>query len=436
MSGRRAPRDFLPGDLELEERLPSPAGRVAALAIGLVLAVGLAWAWLGRVDTVVAARGKVVPVGRAQVVQPLEAGLVRAIHVRDGQPVRRGQLLIELDATASAADLQRLAQDEMAARLHVGRLTALLEEVPFGPGADAPPDLVALHARMLDHQRAEHRARLDAATLAIEQRRAALAAGLADLARREAVAVAQAERAAAYRTLLERELIARLQYLEAEAQRVSAAEEHAAQRERIVQDEAALAESQQQRDALVSDFRRGRLAELVEWEARRAALGQERAKAAQRTATQRLRAPVDGTVQQLAIHTVGGVVTPAQPLLVIVPADAPLEVEAWLPSKDVGFARAGQPVEVKVDAFPFTRYGAVAGELLAISADAVPIEGAGLAYALRIGLRRTTLATEAGTAALAPGMAVSAEILTGQRRLVEVLLSPLLRVTRESLRER
>jgi hemolysin D len=433
---RPAGPDFLPADLELEERLPSPAGRAVALAIVLALGAGLAWAGLGEVDSVVTARGRVVPVGRAKLVQPLEAGLVRAIHVRDGQAVRRGQTLIELDPTAPAADLKRLEQEEAAAALHVARLRALLDGDELRHPDGAPGALVALHRRLLEDQRAERRARLAAAALAVDQREAALAAARAELVRREVVAGAYEERAAAYRALFERELVARLQALEAEAQRQSAVQEVAVQRDRVVQDTAALAEARRQLEALQSDLRRAGLAELVDWDGRRAALAEERAKAARRTAVQRLRAPADGTVQQLAVHTVGGVVTPAQTLLVVVPAAAPLEVEAWLPSRDVGFARPGQAVEVKVDAFPYTRYGAIEGVVLGISPDAVALEGVGLAYALRVSLGRTRVDTEAGRLPLTPGMAVSAELLTGRRRLIEALLSPLLRPLRESFRER
>jgi hemolysin D len=141
-------------------------------------------------------------------------------------------------------------------------------------------------------------------------------------------------------------------------------------------------------------------------------------------------------VQQLAIHTVGGVVTPAQPLMVIVPSSGPLEVEAWIENKDVGFVQAGLPAEIKVDTFPFTRYGTVAGEVLSVSADAVPQERAGLVYGARVSLDDTALRTEEGEIRLRPGMAVSVEIKTGERRLIEFVLSPLLKAWQESGRER
>ena len=169
---------------------------------------------------------------------------------------------------------------------------------------------------------------------------------------------------------------------------------------------------------------------------RAAAVSQDVVKAARRRAVQRLVSPVDGVVQQLAVHTVGGVVTPGQQLMVVVPRDAPLEVEAWVENKDVGFVRPGQPVEVKVETFPFTRYGTVAGRVTGLSRDAVSVERLGLVYAARVSLDRSAVRVEERDVALAPGMAVTVEIAIGRRRVLDFFLSPLLRRTHESLRER
>ena len=150
------------------------------------------------------------------------------------------------------------------------------------------------------------------------------------------------------------------------------------QREHLLQDRAALAEATKQLHALESEFKKSRLGELADWETRATSLAQEVVKAAQRSDIQRLTAPVEGVVQQLAVHTVGGVVTPAQPLMVIVPREQFLEVEAWVENKDVGFVAPGQRVEVKLDTFPFTRYGTVSGRITVISQDAVQVDKIGL----------------------------------------------------------
>jgi hemolysin D len=136
------------------------------------------------------------------------------------------------------------------------------------------------------------------------------------------------------------------------------------------------------------------------------------------------------------VHTLGGVVTPAQPLMVIVPRDHPLEVDAWVENKDIGFVAVNQPVEVKVDTFPFTTYGTIPGKILVVSRDAVQVDKVGLVYAARASLDRSTILINGEPVPLLAGMSVSVEIKTGERRLIEFFLSPFLRHARESLRER
>ncbi len=141
-------------------------------------------------------------------------------------------------------------------------------------------------------------------------------------------------------------------------------------------------------------------------------------------------------MQQLAVHTVGGVVTPAQQLLIVVPNDHPLEVEAWVENKDIGFVKEGQPVEIKVETFPFTVYGTINGRIVSVSDDAVPLENVGPTYAARVSMDRSEMIVDGRPVRLSPGMAVTAEIKTGERRLIEFFLSPLLKYASESVRER
>jgi len=434
---RAEDRQFLPALLEIQESPPSPLGMALGLAILALVAAAAAWAVLGSLDVVAVARGKVITAGHSKLIQPLEAGLIRAIRVGDGVAVRRGQVLVELDPTGSGADEARLASEESAARIHIARLRALLGgqgsfEGP--PGAEA--GLVALQRQLLADQRQEQEQRLEAARLAIRQRVSAVEGARASVERLEVLVTMQTERAQAYRALLEREFVARMQYLEVEERRVDRVQELAMERQRLDRERAALGEAEMQYAVLESEFRRARLGELTEWETRAAALSQDVVKAARRRAVQRLVSPVDGVVQQLAVHTVGGVVQPGQQLLVVVPRDAPLEVEAWVENKDVGFVRPGQAVEIKVETFPFTRYGTVAGRVTSLSGDAVPVERVGLVYAARVSLERSVVRVEDRDVALAPGMAVTVEIMIGRRRVLDFFLSPLLRRTHEALRER
>jgi len=438
MAGRRSTEnEFLPAALEIQVSAPSPAGRSVLWAIALIFAVAVLWACLGRIDMVAVARGKLIPSDHSKVIQPLETGIVRAIHVRDGQDVETGSALIELDPTTSRAEHARQAKELAAARAQIARLRALLAgggdlEEPEG----AEPAFVALLQRMLHEQWSEHESRLEAARLLVEQRHAIVAATQADIARLEATVPMLTERAEAFKTLLEGGFVARMQFLEIEEQRISRVQALAMQRERLAQDRAGLAEALKQVEALDFEFKRSRLGELADWEMRAASLEQEVVKAAQHSEIQQLTSPVDGVVQQLAVHTLGGVVTPAQPLMVIVPRDHPLEVDAWVENKDIGFVSVGQPVEVKLDTFPFTTYGTIPGKVLVVSRDAVQVDKVGLVYAARTSLRWSTIPMDGGPVALLAGMSVSVEIKIGERRLIEFFLSPFLRHAREGLRER
>ncbi|MEO3958300.1 HlyD family type I secretion periplasmic adaptor subunit, partial [Chromobacterium piscinae] len=155
-----------------------------------------------------------------------------------------------------------------------------------------------------------------------------------------------------------------------------------------------------------------------------------------RQALTQLTAPVSGSVQQLAIHTVGGVVTEAQPLLAVVPANEALEVEAQIENKDIGFVRPGQAVTVKVESFPYTRYGYLDGVVETVSHDAQQDEKRGLLFPARIRLKQSHLVIDGARVNLSAGMAVSAEIKTGKRRVIDYFLSPLQEHVGEGMRER
>ena len=197
-----------------------------------------------------------------------------------------------------------------------------------------------------------------------------------------------------------------------------------------------MSEGRGQRSALTAETRRIALDSINEAEQKAAALRQDLVKLESRGRLMTLTAPVDGTVQQLAVHTVGGVVTPAQPLMMIVPSDAAVEVEALLENKDIGFVHAAQAAEVKVETFPFTKYGTLHAQVTHVSSDAINDEKKGLVYAARVKLERATMRVEERTVNLTPGMAVTVEIKTGRRRVIEYFLAPLLQYRDESLRER
>jgi membrane fusion protein, hemolysin D len=429
--------EFLPAVLEIQQAPPSPIGRAILWTILAVFTAGVLWATFGWIDIVATAQGKIIPSGYSKVIQPYEAGVIAAIHVQNGQSVRRGDVLIELDPTLNRADHDRASNEYRAAKVEAARLHAL---IAGSPTFEAPPDgdaqYVLLQRQLLRDQLAEYQARTASAQHLIDQRKAGLDQTRENIRRLEATVPMEVERADAYKRLLDHEAVTKMDFLQAEGQRIDKTQELAGQRKKLIQDQSALAEAEKNFRALVSEFQQTKQMELSTTETKVASLGHDVTKAGQRADFQRLTTPIDGVVQQLAVHTVGGVVTPAQELLIVVPQDHPVEVEAQVENKDVGFVRAGQVVEVKVETFTFTLYGTIPGRVLSISDDAAPIEKVGLVYPTRVSMDRATIQVEGQQVHLSPGMAVTVEIKTGQRRVIEYLMSPLLKSVQESLRER
>jgi hemolysin D len=434
--GARA-TEFLPAVLEIQQAPPSPIGRALLWTILAAFTAGVLWATLGRIDIVATAKGKVIPSGYSKVIQPYEAGVIAAIRVQDGQPVKQGDVLIELDSTLNVADRARAVNEYRAAKVEAARLRALIQDqATFEAPPDAEEAPVLLQQQLLRDQLAEYHAKVAAAQHLVDQRRAVVGQTKENLRRLEATVPMEAERAEAYKQLLDHGAVTKMDFLQAEGQRIDKAQELAGQKKKLQQDRAALAEAETQYRAMLSEFQQTKQAELSTLETKAASLAQEVTKADQKAGLQKLVAPIDGVVQQLAVHTVGGVVTPAQQLLIVVPRDHPVEVEAQVENKDIGFVREGQPVEVKVETFQFTLYGTIPGHVVTVSDDAASIEKVGLIYPTRVSLDRGSMQVEGKQVNLSPGMAVTVEIKTGQRRIIEYLLSPLLKSMSESLRER
>jgi hemolysin D len=453
---------FLPAALEIVETPPSPIGRAIGAVIIAVFATALAWACLGTVDIVAVAPGKIIPSGRTQLIQPFETGVVRAIHVKDGQTVKTGDLLVELDATMNAAELGHLESDLISAQLEAARLEAALAGnddplADFKPPAAAPPDLVQMHRRFLLSQTAEQKSKIAAIDRQIAQKEAELATVQASINKLLATIPLLQERVDVRKGLYDKELGSKLLYLSDLQDLVGQQQDLLVQKSRYREAEAAIAALAETRTKTAAEYQHALFDDLAKAAQKAAGLSQDVVKAKQRTRLQQLTAPEDGVVQQLAVHTIGGVVTPAQTLMVIVPLDSHLEIEAMVSNRDIGFIEVGQDVAVKIDTFNFTRYGLLHGRVLSVSHDAIPSDkpqgktaentqgtetsssepkGQELIYAARISLDRTQMQVEDKQVNLSPGMAVAAEIKTGSRRIISYLLSPLVRYKQEVLRER
>jgi hemolysin D len=291
----------------------------------------------------------------------------------------------------------------------------------------------------------------------VAQKEAERATIKASIEKLKAVIPPLQERVEIRKYLFNKELGSKLVYLTELQDLVAQQQEILVQQSRYNETDAAIAALIETRSKTVAEYERNLLDDLAKAEQKAAGLVQDVIKAEQRTSLQKLTAPVEGVVQQLAIHTIGGVVTPAQALMLIVPAETRLEIEAMISNRDIGFVEVGQDAAIKVDTFNFTRYGLLHGKVLTVSHDAItrdkPQErlvdkpqgaetsssepkGQELIYAARVSLDRTQMEVEDKRVNLSPGMAVTVEIKTGSRSIISYLLSPLIRYKHESLRER
>ncbi|WP_235777393.1 HlyD family type I secretion periplasmic adaptor subunit [Pseudomonas piscis] len=240
----------------------------------------------------------------------------------------------------------------------------------------------------------------------------------------------------ARRAMAAEQLMPRVELLEQEKEQLEVERSLAQQHAELQVLKAQAQNRREQRDSFLARTQREQHELLNRSRQDVAVLEQQLIRGRDRQRLQTLLAPVDGVVQQLAVHTLGGAVQPAQQLLVIVPEGAELDAEVMVLNKDVGFVRAGQPVELKVDAFPYTRYGTLRGTVEHVSGDAIKDEQQGLVFPTRIRLARETLAKGQQPMPLQAGMSVTGEIRTGERRVINYLLGPIREYQSEALRER
>ena len=435
--------EFLPATLEIQETPPSPAGRVIGWSIITMFVLSITWSIVGRLDIVAVAQGKIIPNGRVKVVQPFETGVVKRNLVREGEMVAAGQLLMELDATLAAAEVARLTNTLLSTRLEQSRVSALLAAIGagdgravFSPPPGASADQIQRQRYRLREALAEYQATLGSSRQIERRHQADLAVTRSHLSQLNATIPLIVEQTLSIKKLMENNLAPRMRWLDLERERIEQVEERERSKNRLLMTEASIESLKDERDIYIAKYHAALLGELTDLENRAATYVEEVIKAKTREQRHFLTAPVSGVVDQLRVHTVGGVVTAAEPVMSIVPSNPTLVAEAWIQNKDIGFVHEGQSVSVKIDAFPFTRYGLIEGEITRLSQDAVHNEQLGWSYAAYISLQRSDIRVAGKPVPLSPGMTLTAEVKIGKRRLIEFLLSPLIRGMKEAARER
>lgn len=438
---QRVETAFLPAALEIQDSPPSPIGR---LILWLIVGAGLfaiAWAILAKVDVVAVAEGRLVPMAKLQSVETAEAGIVTGILVREGQRVEKGQPLITLDPTYAQADTSTAQNELQAARLKRLRAQALLAHADGAPFAAFLAQMGAAQAALAERRLVQSRAaELNGNLGAIESRLAGAAEGarqaMTEIRRLDATLPIAREQLTARRALIEAGYAAPLSIGELQEQVTALTFARQSQRIEVQKIKAEQAMLRQEKAQARDAFRAQAADELSQAEEVIATRTDVLAKAERRAALQTLNAPVAGTVNEIALTTLGEVAEPGGPLVTLVPAGSELVVHAFLLNKDVGTVRTGQEVAIKLEAYPFTRYGMVRGEIVMISADSVVDEARGLVYPAWVRITSNDIKIGGEPAPLTAGMVAVVEVKTGKRRVIDFLLSPIARATSEAGRER
>jgi hemolysin D len=460
--------EFLPAALEILVSPPSPIAMWLMALISCTVLSGVAWSYFGWLDIVAVASGKIQLSGRSKVVQPLDPGRVVVIRVENGSRVAAGDVLLELDPTETAADRETQARDLESASAEVARRKAAVaaardrsfksDTIRFPMEIDQAVqrrEQTALGADL-----AQLKSSLDSLSAQIDEKGASKDRLKASIAARERLIALHRERVSMRENIETAGAGSRALVIEAMQQLESQITTDVGERGQLIETDAAIRSLQSKLEQTVTQFVAEQIQKLVEAERKHDRLEQELIKAKSKSDRTVLRAPLAGTVQQLAVTTVGQVVTTGQSLMTIVPLDGPIEVEAMIANKDIGFVKMGQQAVVKIEAFPFTRYGIMAAEVIKVSRDAVddreataltdaataarPLPGAAgatsraqsLVFPTTLKLARRSILIDGEEIPLTPGMAVTVEIKTGERRAIDYILSPLGQMFAQSAHER
>lgn len=435
--------EFLPAAEEIVETPAAPLGALVVWLVTLLLIVALAWSYFGRIDIVAVANGKISTEGSTKIIQPAISGVVTNINVHEGQRVKKGETLLALDKTTAEKDVATANQSLNAARVErdiLRRLAVGGNTDEIINNADLPDETKAMLRQFAGSQTALSAARQQAVNGTIsnyqqqlqfnQQAKNQLETNAQNLKNRKAEIEKQLPNANPVDKLRLQNELSNID------QRITSADSAVlGQNQQLLQSQSALTQAQNQSQTQTAETNSAFSNQIITAEKRIIELENNLVKAKQILAQTTITAPVDGTVLSLTVKTIGGVVNTGQQLAQIVPEKVPLYVDAALDNQDVGFVKPGQRVVVKVATYPFQRYGYLEGTVEDISPDAIQDDKKGLIYKAKIKLNDEK-SSKQNQLKLLPGMSVSAEITTGQRRIIEFFLDPLMTKADESLKVR
>jgi len=388
--------EFKPILAEIEDQPLNPLGRVMFWIIVALMFFTILWLCLGKVDVVVSAQARAIPDGNIKIIQPLEIGVIDSILVKEGDHVKKDQLLMEINPSTVDPALESTKKTLAQIKSEIERLQAAVHGKPY-KGANSTQN--SLHY---------------ASNTAVQSQIGAINA---DIENNDYLLKQATDKKARQEQVLD--IISREDYERTLAE--------------ISRYSNRIQELNQQKSQVSSNDKKTNLLEIQQREKELNDLQARVEEVEFKSTQQKIVSPVDGFVNTLFVYTVGGVVTPAQQLMSIVPEDTPLVVKATVLNKDIGFVKEGMDVSLKIETFNFQKYGLLKGTVKNVSKDSIMDENLGMVYEVFIIPEDKTLMVEGREEKLTPGMTVTAEINIGKRRIIEFFIYPMIRYLKESV---
>jgi hemolysin D len=467
LSRTREDQEFLPAALEILETPPSPVQMWLLQAICAFVVIAITWMFIGKIDVIAVAQGKVQPTGRVKLVEPLDAGRVRELLVANGTKVEAGQAVVTLDDSETHAEELALAGLLDSLKAEMVRRAAAIEAAhnkDFKPSRadwpnDVPENILAREKRVLAGDLALLQSSVTSLAAQRQQKEAERERLTNTIASQEELLKIGEERLQLRSYLENQQLGSKLNVFDAQETLQNQRTSLAQQKGQLAETMASLNVLERDATKTIASFVAENGQKLADAERQTEDTIQKLTKARAKTSHMVLRAPVSGMVQALSITSPGQVLMPGEEVMRIVPNDTAIEIESYMPNKDIGFIKVGQEAVIKVESFPFTQYGSLPARVTRVSMEAIPEADAqqqegnparsnrstlqagaqriqNLVFPVTLLLDKTTIRTDGGEIPVSNGMAVTVEIKTGYRRIIDYLFSPLIEVTSKAMKER
>ena len=424
--------EFKPLLIEIEDRPLNPLGRALLWTIIAFIVLGSLWLYIGKIDIVVSARGKVIPYGEVKVLQPIETGVISKLLVKEGEFVRKGQVLVEIDPSVTETNLESKQKNLEVLEIESTRLVALIQDKEFiVPKTCKDTDLLSTQKLIYETNKQGFKQQQELIKKQILQIREQISSALVDKSRLNQHSEAVQKRETNLLEVID--IIARSEYDDAHKEVIEYEEQIRMKEHDIVQLNEQLNELDEKNLLITQDYQNKLLEELTLKRKEATLLRVEIESIEFKKAKQRITSPVDGYVTKLMVHTIGGVVTPAEKLVSIVPKGVPLVIKATVLNQDIGFIKKSMDASVKVDTFNFQKYGLISAEVIHISDDAIEDEKLGSVYEVYLRPKEEFLLVKGEKIYLNTGMSITAELKVGKRRVIEFFIYPLIKYLDEGM---